>query len=129
MQKNDMLAAVVDMVAGVGTNMICESLKNWRFYFDDADRAAIQETLDGLKETAKGYGYSADAYLAMTMSNPIKLKDVKNCLELTTLASKYYNTYMDSLSYTDEQLSAYFDENSDSLKGVDSKSVMWMIIR
>lgn len=43
-----MLAAVVDMVAGVGSNMICESLKNWRFYFDDADRAAVKSNLKKL---------------------------------------------------------------------------------
>lgn len=48
MQKNEMLAAVIDMVAGVGSNMICESLKNWRFYFDDADRAAVKSNLKKL---------------------------------------------------------------------------------
>lgn len=48
MQKNDMMFAVIDMVAGVGSNMICECLKNWRFYFDDADRAAVKSDLKNL---------------------------------------------------------------------------------
>lgn len=52
MQKNNMMSCVIDMVADVGTSMICECLKNWRFYFDASDRAAVKEDLkkimDGL---------------------------------------------------------------------------------
>lgn len=45
MQKNIMLEKVADMVAGVASNMICESLKNWRFYFDDADREKVKNSV------------------------------------------------------------------------------------
>lgn len=45
MQKGVMLSNVVDMVSGVVSRMICESLKNWRFYFDDADREKIKKSV------------------------------------------------------------------------------------
>lgn len=48
MQKGVMLSRVVDMVADVGANMICESLKNWRFYFDDADREKVKNSVKDL---------------------------------------------------------------------------------
>lgn len=45
MQKGVMLSSVVDMVADVGARMICESLKNWRFYFDDNDREKVKNSV------------------------------------------------------------------------------------
>lgn len=45
MQKEAMLSNVVDMVSGVVSRMICESLKNWRFYFDDADRERVKKSV------------------------------------------------------------------------------------
>lgn len=48
MPEKNMMFCVIDMVAEVGANMICESLKNWRFYFDDADRAAVKLKLKNL---------------------------------------------------------------------------------
>ena len=43
MQKGAMLSNVVDMVSGVCARMICEILKNWRFYFDDADKEKVKK--------------------------------------------------------------------------------------
>ena len=48
MQKGVMLSRVVDMVAEVGAQMICESLKNWRFYFDDYDRENVKNSVKNI---------------------------------------------------------------------------------
>ena len=48
MQKGAMLSRVIDMVSEVGASMICESLKNWRFYFDDADREKVKNSVKDL---------------------------------------------------------------------------------
>ena len=48
MQKGVMLSSVVEMVSDVGSRLICESLKNWRFYFDDQDREKIKEAVKGI---------------------------------------------------------------------------------
>ena len=83
------------------------------------DRAAVDETVESIKSAASAYGYTADTYLRMVMGNPVTVKDVRKCAELTTLAQKAYTQVMESLTYTDEQIDAYAAENEDTLVGVD----------
>ncbi|MCR5682844.1 MAG: peptidyl-prolyl cis-trans isomerase [Clostridiales bacterium] len=98
---------------------LCEGAHEAGITLDADDKAAIEENIDALEETAKAYGYNAKTYLLMTMSNPVSVGDVRKCMELNALAQKYYNSYMDSLSYTDEQIEAYYNENASTFEGVD----------
>ncbi|MBO7405128.1 MAG: peptidylprolyl isomerase [Clostridia bacterium] len=98
---------------------LCEGAHDAGITLDADDKAAIEENIHALEETAKAYGYNAKTYLLMTMSNPVSVSDVRKCMELNTLAQKYYNSYMDSLSYTDEQIEEYYNENASTFEGVD----------
>ncbi len=98
---------------------LCEGAKANGVTLDDEDRAAIDANMDALDAAAKAYGYNTKTYLLMTMSNPVSVGDVKKCMELNALAQKYYNTYMDSLSYTDDEIEAYYSENASTFEGVD----------
>ena len=98
---------------------LCEAAKANGVTLDDEDKAAIDANMDALEATAKAYGYNTKTYLLMTMSNPVSAGDVRKCLELNALAQKYYNTYMDSLSYTDAQIEEYYNENASTFEGVD----------
>ncbi len=98
---------------------LCEAAKANGVVLDDADQTAIDQSLESLKTTAEMYGYSIEQYLITAFAAPVNTKDVRNCLELSALASKYSTQFMASLSYTDERLEAYYDANSASFEGVD----------
>ena len=98
---------------------LCEAAKANGVTLDDADKASIDASIDNLSAMAEAYGYSINQYLITAFGAGINSKDVKNCLELTALASKYSTQYMASLNYSDEQLDAYYDANKANFEGVD----------
>lgn len=98
---------------------LCEAAKANNVVLDDTDKADIEASMDTLESTAKAYGYTVNQYLVTSFGANIKEKDVRNCLELTALATKYAVEYKESLSYTAEDCEAYYGENKDSFEGVD----------
>lgn len=98
---------------------LCEAAKANGVTLDDADYTAIDDSIANLTAMAESYGYSINQYLITAFGAGINTKDVKNCMELTALASKYSTQYMASLTYSDEQLDAYYDANKASFEGVD----------
>ncbi|MBQ2278642.1 MAG: peptidylprolyl isomerase [Clostridia bacterium] len=98
---------------------LCEAAHANGVTLDDADKASINASVDNLSAMAEAYGYSLNQYLVTAFGAALNADDVKNCLELTALASKYSTQYMASLTYSDEQLEAYYDANKASFEGVD----------
>ncbi len=101
---------------------LCEiAKKNGVDQLSEDENASIESQLESVRTVAKAYSVSADSYLSsITSGNPVKLKDVKKCLELTEIARKGYNYLMDSFTYTDADYDAYAEENASSLMGVDA---------
>lgn len=98
---------------------LCEAAKANGLELDDADMESIDASIDSLSEAANSYGYTINQYLITAFGAGVNTKDVKNCLELTALAAKYSTQYTESLTYSDEQLEAYYDANSADFEGVD----------
>ena len=78
----------------------CESAVQSGISLTDEDQAKIDQTIDDLKETFEtekemyesfGYSYYINfpAYLAANYGDGVRQEDVRQCLELITLASKY----------------------------------------
>ncbi len=98
---------------------LCEGAKEAGVELDDEDKASIDETLETLKSSAESAGYTINQYLTALTGAGVNLKDVGKCLELSALASKYSTKFQDELTYTDEELEAYAEENPDEFNGVD----------
>ena len=98
---------------------LCEGAKAAGVELDDADKEGIDLTLSQLEDTAKAYGYNADTYVTMAFGTGVKMKDVRACLEMTALATKYTNAFSDGLSYTAEEKEAYYTEHASDFEGVD----------
>lgn len=98
---------------------LCEAAKKNGVELDDSDRAAIDSSIQSLEDAAAKYGYSTNQYLAALTGSGVNIKDVKKCMELTSLASKYSTAYQDSLTYTDDALESYYSANTDDFEGVD----------
>ena len=98
---------------------LCDAAYEAGMTLTDEEKASIDETISNLETSAKNAGYDANTYLALSMGNPIRVGDVRKCLELSTLAQKYSTEYANSLTYTDDQLAAYCEENPDTFNGID----------
>lgn len=77
----------------------------------DADEiAAVDEQLASIAEQAKTLGYSsANNLFAANYGNGVTTAVVRQAYLDSSLASKVYTTVNDGLSYTDEELAAYYD--------------------
>ena len=86
------------------------------------DKAGIDDTLTELKSAAEKQKQSYEKYLAALYGNGVGEASIRKCLELSTLASKYYNELMDGFTYTGEKLESYFEENKTNYLFLDYKS-------
>lgn len=98
---------------------LCEGAKAAGITLDDADYAEIDATLEQLELSAKSMGYTADAYVTMAFGTGVKLKDVRACMEMTALATKFSTEFNAGLSYTAEEKEAYYNEHTADFEGVD----------
>ena len=86
------------------------------FTWNDDMQSDYNDSIDNVKSYAKQYGYSYKAYLKLLFGNNITPSVFERMLKDATLASAYQTSYKDSLSYTDSDLDAYYNENSDSFR-------------
>ena len=98
---------------------LCEAAQKEGMSIDDADKADIEKTIDSMKTAASEAGKSVDEYISETFGDGLTEKDVRENLEQTTLASKYYKKIYDGFSYTDEQYEKTYSENKESYQYVD----------
>lgn len=84
------------------------------------EQAALDAAVANIEGEAATYGYpNVKVYLQAMTGNTLKVSDVRDCLELNTIASKYYTQVIDSVKPTDEEREAYYTENADSFNFVD----------
>ncbi len=98
---------------------LCEGAKAAGVELDDEDEAEIDTAIQEMKTTATTYGYSFSQYLSALTGVGVNENDVKKCMELASLASKYSTEYQNGLTYTDDELESYYASNTDSFEGVD----------
>jgi len=98
---------------------ICEGAAAAGYGIDDVDQSDIDASIAALKEAAKAAGYSLNNYLKVSMGAGVNEKDVRDCLELTALATFYANKFTSERTYTDEEIEAYYNSNPADFNGVD----------
>lgn len=84
------------------------------------EQKSLDNAVKNIETEAATYGYpNVKTYLLAMTGNAIKVSDVRDCLELNTLASKYYTQLIDSVEPTSEERDAYYEEHADSFNFVD----------
>ncbi len=86
---------------------------------DDEDQKSIQKIIDNYYAYAKEQNVSNEKFLGLAFGTGVKEGDVRKCLELSTLADKYYTEYQNGLKYSDEDVEKYYNDNIDSYRYVD----------
>lgn len=100
--------------------LYCEAAKAEGIELTKEELDEINAEVKKLDDTALSAGYpSTKAYLYSIYGTGIKKKDVRKVMELTHLATKYYDLESEKIldGITDEQVKAFFEEHkSDYLK-------------
>lgn len=98
--------------------LLCaEQAKADGYELSDKDKQTIDDAIASYQDEAKTYDITIESYYNQVFGKGIKESDIRKAMELTQLASNYYNTYIDSLSYTDDDLQKHFDTHeSDFIK-------------
>ena len=79
------------------------------------DQASLDSMPGELADAAATYGYeSADAYLQDAFGPMVTMDDYLAFVRANMLAGGYLNQLVDAEKYTDEDISAYFDENAET---------------
>ena len=99
------------------TLLCAEKAKADGYELSDEDKQTIDDAIASFETEAETYGITMESYYNQVFGTGIKEDDVRRAMELTQLASNYYDDYIASLTYTDEDLQNYFNKNeSDFVK-------------
>ena len=85
------------------------------FQLDEEDTQYLDELSNNLSIAAASYGYdSADAYLQTAYGPAATMSGYRSFIERYLTASSYLQSLVDAKTYTEDDISAYYDENADS---------------
>ena len=80
----------------------------------DEEIQEVDDSLASLGDMAKEYGYAnAGKFLSANYGNGVTEKLARELMLRDALANKYQTEYQNSLTYSDEELQAAYDENKD----------------
>ncbi|MCQ2427303.1 MAG: peptidylprolyl isomerase [Clostridia bacterium] len=101
---------------------LAEAAKKEGIKLDDKDKESIDESIKSLSETAAKNGYTTAGYIAALFGNGVSVKDVKECLELSSLASKYLTGMVKDMQdkVTDDQIEQYLKDHPEALLSADT---------
>lgn len=95
------------------TALYDEALANGWSDKDVADE--VQEQIDSVKASAKSAGYSYGAYLKAQYGSYMTKSAFKSIMTKVLLANAYYADCYNAIEITADEISAYYEENRDSL--------------
>lgn len=91
--------------------LLAEKAKAEGYELDADDEATVDEAIESFATYADSNKVSLKTYLSSVFGQGINEDDIRRAVELTTLASKYYEDYSETLDFSDEALQKFFDNN------------------
>lgn len=93
--------------------VFCEEANKRGIELDEEDIAGIDAEIQMYEIYAQIYGYTTNSYIASMFGKGMKAKDIRNCLEISTLATKCSDAIVEELEglITDDRINAEFDKN------------------
>lgn len=102
-------------------------LKNVYALTDEANEKGFEydatsdydDMVSSIQSYAQQQGVSADEYCKSVFGSDATLEGIKPYVEMSGLASAYYNDVKDNIEVTDDEINTYYDENKDNYDSVD----------
>lgn len=93
------------------------------FTWNDEMQADMDSSLEDLKTAASNYGYTEKQYLGMLYGSTMTEKVYKEQLQRSILAQYYSQAHQDSLTYTEDELTAAYNEDPNAYDQVSYQYV------
>ena len=93
------------------------------FTWDDEMQADYDSSLEALKSTASSYGYTEKQYLGMIYGSTMTEKVYQEQLKRSLLAQYYSQDHQDNLTYTEDELTAAYNEDPNAYDQVSYQYV------
>ena len=81
----------------------------------EEDQASADEQIETMRQTAEQSGRNLAGYLKAVFGRYMTVSAYRTCVERAALINGFYNSKVDSLTYTDEEIQTYYDEHTDDL--------------
>lgn len=102
-------------------------LKNVYALTDEANEKGFEydassdydDMVTSIQSYAQQQGVSEDEYCKSVFGSDATLEGIKPYVEMSGLASAYYNDVEDNIEVTDDEINTYYDENKDNYDSVD----------
>ena len=102
-------------------------LKNVYALTDEANEKGFEydassdydDMVSSIQSYAEQQGVSEDEYCKSVFGSDATLEGIKPYVEMSGLASAYYNDVKDNIEVTDDEINTYYDENKDNYDSVD----------
>ena len=102
-------------------------LKNVYALTDEANEKGFEydatsdydDMVSSIQSYAEQQGVSEDEYCKSVFGSDATLEGIKPYVEMSGLASAYYNDIEDNIEVTDDEINTYYDENKDNYDSVD----------
>lgn len=92
---------------------LSEKAKDAKVKLSDDQKESIKTEIDTIKSQAGSSNISVKEYLAQNYGENVGIKTIKNIMTRSFLAQNYYQQEQANKQYTNEEVSKYYDENSD----------------
>ena len=93
---------------------LCKAAAADNFEFSDAMQKELDGTWDTVSQYAKQSGMSAKAYLKAMFGSYMTESIFKSVVKDSIIASYYDADYVDNLTYSDDEINAYYKDNAES---------------
>ena len=102
-------------------------LKNVYALTDEANEKGFEydatsdydDMVSSIQSYAEQQGVSEDEYCKSVFGSDATLEGIKPYVEMSGLASAYYNDVQDNIEVTDDEINTYYDENKENYDSVD----------
>lgn len=84
------------------------------FVLSEASENEIQSYIDGFATSAENAGQSVDEYIAGIYGDGMNIKRYEQLMRITYIAKEYADQVSADLTYTDEQVEDFYENNKDS---------------
>lgn len=99
--------------------ILCEAAKDDGVTLTEGDEKFIETSMETLADLAEEEELSVEEYIDSKYGAIVSEKDIRNCVELTQLATRYQQKYSSTLSYKDSEIDSYFADNKASFLTAD----------
>lgn len=99
--------------------ILCEAAKDEGVTLTEGDQKFIETSMKTLETYAEEEELTVEEYIDNKYGVVVSEKDIRNCVELTQLASRYQQKYTSTLSYNDSEIDSYFADNKASFLTAD----------